>query len=529
MVPKRRLAAVAIAALAYSDLPSVAQSDVASVVDVDEVEEERRSLSEADAAFSEAEEALPAGRRLADAAAAEGAPAGGERNSTKVEDPFAYHKELWPLSSRDIGSLLLMAVGLIIAAGGGIGGGSILVPLLMICMRWHPKHAVALSNVTICGGAIANCLFNAQKVMPDGRRYIDWDIILIMEPSTIVGAILGSFASKYLPDIILTVALTIVLALLAQRTLEKGISMYRKENEEKERGSDSEETAVAAVPHQPLKDAVQEQNGNHPAVRNFKIADEDETTDDSSEESEDYTGKAEPVPWHKIFMLMTCSFGCVVFTVLKGGGHGSIVGVVCGSILFWIFSFSSIPWVIGFQLLFRRILIREYNDKMESDHLWKEGDIKWDERTTIVYPLVCTISGVFAGLFGVGGGIVKGPLMLEMGVLPVIASATAATMILFTSSAACVSFYLFGMLQKEYAALFFVLGFVCTAFGQGITNQWMKSAKRQSPPVLSIGTVLGLSTIMVCMEAIAKYVKAYQDTGEALPAELFEPTSLCSS
>jgi len=35
-----------------------------------------------------------------------------------------------------------------------------------------------------------------------------------------------------------------------------------------------------------------------------------------------------------------------------------------------------------------------------------------------------------AGLFGVGGGIIKAPLMLEMGVCPEVAAATSATMIL---------------------------------------------------------------------------------------------------
>ncbi len=34
------------------------------------------------------------------------------------------------------------------------------------------------------------------------------------------------------------------------------------------------------------------------------------------------------------------------------------------------------------------------------------------------YPFICGFAGLCAGLFGIGGGIVKGPLMLEMGVLP---------------------------------------------------------------------------------------------------------------
>lgn len=41
----------------------------------------------------------------------------------------AKHKALWPLSSRDIWAFALAAVAIFIAAGGGIGGGGILVPL----------------------------------------------------------------------------------------------------------------------------------------------------------------------------------------------------------------------------------------------------------------------------------------------------------------------------------------------------------------------------------------------------------------
>jgi uncharacterized membrane protein YfcA len=63
------------------------------------------------------------------------------------------------------------------------------------------------------------------------------------------------------------------------------------------------------------------------------------------------------------------------------------------------------------------------------------GDIVWTPDTTLYCPLYCSLAGVVAGMFGVGGGIVKGPLMLHLGVLPEVAAATSATMILFTSCA----------------------------------------------------------------------------------------------
>lgn len=59
------------------------------------------------------------------------------------------------------------------------------------------ETAVALSNITIVGGAISNFLFNV------GRRHayfdkplIDWELILVMEPTTILGALIGGYLNK---------------------------------------------------------------------------------------------------------------------------------------------------------------------------------------------------------------------------------------------------------------------------------------------------------------------------------------------
>lgn len=37
---------------------------------------------------------------------------------------------------------------------------------------------------------------------------------------------------------------------------------------------------------------------------------------------------------------------------------------------------------------------------------------------TVVFPAICTAAGVIAGMFGLGGAVVKTPLMLELGVHP---------------------------------------------------------------------------------------------------------------
>ncbi|CAE7546737.1 unnamed protein product [Symbiodinium natans] len=392
------------------------------------------------------------------------------------EDMFDYHKGLFPPDMADVLCFAVAAAGLIVAASGGVGGGGILVPLYMIFLRFRPKHAVALSNFTILGGAFANTALNAPKSDENGRALINWDIIVMMEPATLAGTVLGSFASKYLADFVLMGFLAIVLALLSFRTLDKGLEMFHHEN-----AKDAELQAV-------------------PQHEDVDLPEEVSDADDEPKESRNLVGDTRlrtvgaGTPWVKVCLLVCCFLGCVVLTVLKGGGHGSIVGVACGSGSFWLLSWAQLPWVLGFGLIFRDMLINENMDKEEDGHEFAATEIRWTSATTIRYPLLCSLAGVLAGLFGVGGGIIKGPLMLELGVAPQVASATAAAMILFTSMATAVSFQVFGLLEPSYGSMCFMLGFGCTLLGHYLVHSFLQGARRQSPPVLSIGCVMAVST-----------------------------------
>ena len=102
----------------------------------------------------------------------------------------AVHKSLLPLDNYDVGGSLLIGLGLMIAASGGIGGGGILVPLLIIVFGFKPKYAIPLSNFTILGSSVTNIMMNLPKRHPDADRpLVDWDLILVMEPLTMAGAV----------------------------------------------------------------------------------------------------------------------------------------------------------------------------------------------------------------------------------------------------------------------------------------------------------------------------------------------------
>jgi hypothetical protein len=105
------------------------------------------------------------------------------------------HKDLYPLDSADIWGTILVTLGLLVAASGGIGGGGILVPLFILIFEFKPKYAIPLSNFCILGSSITNMILNLSKRHPSvNRPLVDWDLILMMEPLTMAGAVSPIFS-----------------------------------------------------------------------------------------------------------------------------------------------------------------------------------------------------------------------------------------------------------------------------------------------------------------------------------------------
>lgn len=403
-----------------------------------------------------------------------------------VPDDFAYHKALLPLDARHDGlAFFLASLSSVLAAGGGIGGGGLLVPIFVLVLRFRPKHAVALSNVMVLGGAVASIVVNSQRRHPRLRKpLIDWDLVLIMEPATMAGAMIGSLFSKVLPSILITVPLVVILLLLGGKSLNHGIKLWHAETTGSVGQKRLKKTSAL------LGDA---------AVALFR--------DGSSPTSEPGTPTAlltlgTSQLFFKIRGLVLCLFGACILTVLRGGGAApSPIGVQCGSLDFWGLYFVCFPWVLGYGMIVRRRLLKETQDKVDSGYSFDTDEVIWDAGSTVKYAMFSSLAGVLAGLFGVGGGILKGPLMLEMGIPPVVASATAAAMILFTTSAASISFATFGMLDLQYGAVCFGLGIAATFVGQLVTNKFVRGG-RESVVVMSIGAVIILSSLFVAFDAL---------------------------
>lgn len=406
------------------------------------------------------------------------------------------HEQPLEWTQKDIITFVVASFLIMIAAGGGIGGGGVLVPTYIFVLGFRPQYAIPLSNATILGSSIANLLFNVGKRHPNANRpRIDWDIMLVMEPLTVAGALIGSFINVLSPPWLICCLLVCLLSATTVKSFKKGIKMYKKESvafaEAEGLSSRDGESGKMLAKKLIINDASHAYSGD--SIEEARKTGNNTLADILETESK--------TPFWKVRMMFYVTGGMLTLTILKGGGNVNPIGIVCGTWQYWVITLAALPWVLIISIIARNHLVYMWEKKKQCNFQYVEGDVEWNPRNTIVYPLICSIAGLCAGMFGIGGGIVKGPLMLEMGVLPEVTSATSATMILFTSAAATVSYILFESLNVQYGIMVFILGFLNTLVGQKVLNKIVKYYGRSSIIVLLIATIVGLSSIAMSLES----------------------------
>ena len=430
-------------------------------------------------------------------------------------DPLTGHKTFAPNDRSDFFGIGAAVLGLMIAAGGGIGGGGMLVPIYVLVLGFQPKFAIPLSNMTVLGGAMTNVAMNAQKRHPlKDRSLVDWDLLILMEPLTLAGALVGGFVNKLAPEIVITVLLVILLYLTSDKTLRKGMKLYAKETEAMAAQGDLEMKALEEKEVAAEK-ASQAQSllGDADAAEEGGVGDAPSKAAGGEKSDALKAIEAEEAlafPLWKVSVLLGMFAITVSINLAKGGGaFPSPFGIECGTTAYWGATFAMFAALVLIALWVRSYLVERTREKDACGYEYVEGDFHWDEQTTLKYPPICFFAGMCAGLFGIGGGIVNGPLMLELGVLPGVAGATTACMILLTSTTAATTFITFGLVQFDYAKRLFVVGILATAVGQLGMGHLIKKTGRNSFVAFSIGAVVSLSTVLMGFHGVVSL--AYPD------------------
>jgi uncharacterized membrane protein YfcA len=366
---------------------------------------------------------------------------------------------------------------IVLAAPAGVGGGGILVPMYLAVGHFSPHYGIPLSKATILGGAITNNYFNLQRRHPVANRpLVDYTTSMILEPVLLLGTIIGVFFNAVSPGWAITVLLVITLCFTTWRTGTKAYETYLKE--EKDQAEDENKRLI------PSSSKDKEKHFTH---------------GDAQDMSPEMAAIVKSESEHNLYAVGVLCVAWVViatFSLLKGGEGGEGI-YPCGSIGYWLLVAAPLPITIAMVWYVGNQASATYERKVELGYDFCDGDLLWTKRNTRIFPLYCIVAGFAAGSLGIAAGTILGPVLLEFGLLPIVATTSSGFMVIFTASSTTFQFLVMGQLQVDYALFFCLVGLFGGAVGNTGVNFLVKKYKKTWFVVAILTFVLFMSVFLM--------------------------------
>lgn len=125
------------------------------------------------------------------------------------------------------------------------------------------------------------------------------------------------------------------------------------------------------------------------------------------------------------------------------------------------------------------------------------SELKYRGRPLFYLLFFAFVGGWVSGAFGLGGGSVFNPLMIELGVPPQVSTSTGMYMIMFSTFASSVMYISFGALNQEFALWLGFWSMIGILGGMVLVDSLIKKYNRQSIIVFILCLVLALSAVLV--------------------------------
>ncbi|KAK9268123.1 hypothetical protein L1049_010563 [Liquidambar formosana] len=365
-----------------------------------------------------------------------------------------------------------------ISSAGGIGGGGLFIPILTIVAGLDLKTASSFSAFMVTGGSFANLICNLciNSTKFGGKSLIDYDIALLSQPCMLLGVSIGVICNLVFPEWLITIWFAIFLAWSTFKTCKTGVSHWKLESEEARRNG------FGKV-----------ENG---LVRNGNCGGS-EGVNSTQEPLLGREGKCKlGIPWMKlgVLVLVWCSF--FVIYLLRGNRYGQSITLVepCG-VGYWVLSSFQIPVAIIFTawILQRKESLQDQTSNSQD----VDDQTRAKLPNKLFFPMMALLAGILGGVFGIGGGMLISPLLLQVGIAPEVTAATCSFMVFFSSTMSAFQYLLLGMEHTGIALIFAIVCFAASLLGLVVVQRAIQEYGRASLIVFSVGTVMALSTVMM--------------------------------
>jgi len=400
----------------------------------------------------------------------------------------------------------------------------------MLAGSFLVEEAVPLSHVAVFGNSIAQNLVNTRRGHPldDRRPVIDLGVPLLLLPAQLLGNSLGVLVGRVLPATGVELLACALLFFAAIKTLRTAAITWAKESAATKLDRDSLPPAEWSVGGGRnsglggggrnsgagggfLADGSSRLLGAYPGEWGAGCS--GEASGDAAHCGDAPAPAAPARRTHRcgseelrrvallcaIWVLFSADF----FALRAWGGaalctarHLSILGAL----------YLAVPLSIAAAA---RLVRREQEARLASRGALLQGEIHWTPRACVGLPALGVLVGLVAGLLGLGGGELMAPLLLALGMLPQVASATSACMVLFTSSSDVAHYLEQGTLADPgylgYVGCAAAIGFCAALLGRILALRLVKKLSHPSLLAFVLGGVLlvGLALLVTQMAGAA--------------------------
>ncbi|MBA0759877.1 hypothetical protein Gotri_022689 [Gossypium trilobum] len=395
------------------------------------------------------------------------------QSSNLLESPYnlSTTEKVWPaleLNWRLVMATVIGFLGSACGTVGGVGGGGIFVPMLTLIVGFDTKSAAAISKCMIMGASASSVWYNLRVPHPTKEvPIIDYDLALLFQPMLMLGITVGVALSVVFPYWLITVLIIILFLGTSSRSFYRGIEMWK------------EETILNVVlidtEYEPL---VPKEEKSKLQILCFNLR------------------------WKRLLVLATVWVLFTVIQVIKND-------VVPCTTLYWVLFCLQFPiatLVFGYEAT---KLYKEHKKRMSTGNAETVcgASIQWSPLNIAFCALCGILGGTVGGLLGSGGGFILGPLLLEIGVIPQVASATATFVMMFSSSLSVVEFYLLKRFPMPYALYLMGVSILAGFWGQYFVRKLITILRRASLIVFILSGVIFASALTMGVIGIERSIR----------------------
>ncbi|XP_050229618.1 sulfite exporter TauE/SafE family protein 4 [Mercurialis annua] len=395
-------------------------------------------------------------------------------------------ERVWPeleFSWRIVLATIIGFLGSACGTVGGVGGGGIFVPMLNLIVGFDTKSSAALSKCMIMGASASSVWYNLRVPHPTKEvPILDYDLALLFQPMLMLGITIGVSLSVVFPYWLITVLIIILFIGTSSRSAFRGIEMWKEETIFNKEWAEQRRTLVNS--------------------RGELLIDTEYEPLVPREEKSEMQVVCFNLRWKRLLVLLFVWSFFLLLQIAKND-------VAACSTWYWVLFCLQFP--VAFVLFgYEAVkLYREHTKRMSTGNTESicEASIAWTPLHLTFCALCGILGGTVGGLLGSGGGFILGPLLLEIGVIPQVASATATFVMMFSSSLSVVEFYLLNRFPIPYALYLTGVSVLAGFWGQFFVRKLIAILRRASLIVFILSGVIFASALTMGVVGTMKSIK----------------------